>query len=123
MASSTAALWMHLRQVTMSLQLMIGFRQPLLSKSGQNAGHPIEPTGMSSPPTPQVLSSPPQDFAMLPASFVASTPVGPMSPAVFGSVMQFVVGGREPFAFEPSHFWSALARPWTYFADALARSR
>jgi len=106
----------------MSLQLTIGFRQPLLSKSGQNAGHPIEPTGMSSP-LPQILSSPPQDFAMLPWSFVASTPVGPISPAVFGSVMQFVDGGSDPFAFAPSHFCSALVRPCTYFADAFARSR
>jgi hypothetical protein len=106
----------------MSLQLLIAFRQPLLSKSGQNDGHPIEPSGMSSP-LPQILSSPPHDFAMLPWSFVASTPVGPTSEAVFGSVMQFVDGGSEPFTLAPSHFCSALVRPCTYFAEAFARSR
>ena len=106
----------------MSLQLLIAFRQPLLSKSGQLDGHPIAPTGMSSP-LPQILSSPPHDFAMLPASFVARMPLGPMSDAVFGSVMQFVDGGSDPFAFAPSHFWSALVRPCTYFAEALAKSR
>ncbi len=106
----------------MSLQFAIGFKQPLLSKSGQNDGHPYEATEGSSP-LPQILSAPPQDFAMLPWSFVASMPVGPISPAVFGSVMQFVDGGSDPFAFAPSHFCSALVRPWTYFAEAFARSR
>jgi hypothetical protein len=115
---------MHFKQVTMSLQLLIGFRHPALSKSGQLNGQPAPPpcTGVSSP-LPQVLSSPPQAFATLPWSFVASTPVGPMSAAVFGSVMQLVEGGRDPLALAPSHFCSALVRPCTYFDDAFAVSR
>src|SRR5262245_53620079 len=110
---------MHFKQVLMSLQLLIAFKQPLLSKSGQNDGHPIEPTGMSSP-LPQILSAPPQDFPMLPWSFVASVP---STADVLSSEVQTVVGGSDPFAFAPSHFWRAFVRPWTYFADAFARSR
>src|SRR5436190_11954318 len=111
---------MHSRHVTMSLQLLIALRQPLLSKSGQKDGHPMLPSDSSSPPAPQVLSAPPQDLLMLPLSFPASV-VSTVD--VFGSVMQFVDGGSEPFTFAPSHFCSALVRPCTYLADALARSR
>ena len=105
----------------MSLQLLMEFVQPNagVSKSGHCAGQPIAAIESSSP-LPQILSAPPHDLAMLEESFEEMTP---SSMAVFASVVHTVLGGNWPFVLPLSHLSRSFARPWTYFAEPLARPR
>jgi hypothetical protein len=103
----------------MSLQFAIAFAQPELSKSGQlvRLPQPIDDSGSSSPPVPQILSAPPHALLMLNESLLARTV---RIAAVLVSLAQTVVAGNWPFCFAVSHFWRVFARPCTYFEEAFA---